>query len=121
MQVVHERCSGLDVHKQTVVACVLTPEGQQTRSFGTTTRALRELADWLAAQGVTHVAMESTGVYWKPVYNVLEARGFTLLVVNAQQIKAIRAKIRPEPVRAPLPPMKRYEPPRLGRGRRRRG
>ncbi len=64
MQVIHERCCGLDVHKKTVVACAVTPDGQQVRSFGTTTRELRALADWLAAQGVTHVAMESTGVFW---------------------------------------------------------
>ena len=89
MQGIQERCCGLDVHKKTVVACVLTPDGQPTRSFGTTTRALRTLADWLEAQGVTHVAMESTGVFWKPVYNVLEDRGLTLLVVNAQHLKAV--------------------------------
>jgi len=89
MEVVHERCCGVDVHKKTVVACVITPAGQQTRSFGTTTRELRALADWLAAEGVTHVAMESTGVFWKPVYNVLEGRGLTLLVVNAQHVKAV--------------------------------
>jgi transposase len=89
MEVVHERCCGVDVHKKTVVACVITPAGQQIRSFGTTTRELRALADWLAAQGVTHVAMESTGVFWRPVYNVLDGRGLTLLVVNAQHIKAV--------------------------------
>jgi transposase len=89
MQVIHERCCGLDVHKKTVVACAVTPDGQRIRTFGTTTRELRALADWLAGQGVTHVAMESTGVFWKPVYNVLEQRGLTLLVVNAQQIKAV--------------------------------
>ena len=89
MEVVHARCCGVDVHKRTVVACVLTPAGQQTRSFGTTTRELRALAAWLEAEGVTHVAMESTGVFWRPVYNVLDGRGLTLLVVNAQHIKAI--------------------------------
>jgi transposase len=89
MQVVHERCCGLDVHKKTVVACVVTPEGQQTRTFGTMTRELLALADWLGTTGVTHVAMESTGVFWKPVYNLLEGRGLTLLVVNARHIKAV--------------------------------
>jgi transposase len=89
MEVVHERCCGVDVHKKTVVACVITPAGQQTRSFGTTTRELRALADWLEGQGVTHVAMESTGVFWKPVYNVLETRGLALLVVNARHVKAV--------------------------------
>ncbi|HLE81567.1 MAG TPA: IS110 family transposase [Dehalococcoidia bacterium] len=88
MQVVHERCAGLDVHKKTVVASVLSPEGQETRTFGTMTRDLLLLADWLTERGVTHVAMESTGVYWKPVYNLLEDQ-FTLLVVNAHHIKAV--------------------------------
>lgn len=88
MQVVHERCCGLDVHKKTVVASVITPQGQETRTFGTMTKDLLILADWLMEHGVTHVAMESTGVYWKPVYNILE-EGFTLLVVNAQHIKAV--------------------------------
>lgn len=88
MQVVCERCCGLDVHKKTVVACVVTPDGREVRTFGTMTRDLLELADWLEAAGCTHVAMESTGSYWKPVYNILEG-SFTLLVVNAQHIKAV--------------------------------
>lgn len=67
MQVVHERCSGLDVHQKTVVACALTPNGQKLRTFGTTTDDLRKLARWLGAQDIRHVAMESTGVYWIPV------------------------------------------------------
>ena len=67
MQVIHERCCGLDIHKKTVVACAVTPDGQRTRSFGTTTREPRALADWLEAQGVTHVAMESTGVVRREV------------------------------------------------------
>jgi transposase len=89
MQVIHQRCAGLDVHKKTVVACVITPQGQQTRTFPTMTKNLLELADWLDQQQVTHLAMESTGVYWKPVYNLLEGQGLTLLVVNAQHIKAV--------------------------------
>ncbi len=89
MQVVHERCCGLDVHKKTVVACVITPEGKQTRTFGTMTRDLLALGQWLLEQGVTHVAMESTGVFWKPVYNILEGMEFELLVANAQHIKAV--------------------------------
>jgi transposase len=67
MQVIHERCCGLDVHKKTVVACAVTPGGQRIRTFGTTTRELRALADWLEAQGVTHVALESTGVVRREV------------------------------------------------------
>ncbi len=93
MDVVYERCCGLDVHKRTVVACVVISRGQgrpqkETRSFGTMTADLLALADWLEERGVTHVAMESTGVFWKPVWNLLEDR-FTLLVVNAQHIKAV--------------------------------
>src|SRR5215470_8884711 len=77
METLIERCAGLDVHKDTVVACVRlpSPDGQrqaETRSFGTTTSQLLELRDWLADQGVTLVGMEATGVYWKPVYYVLE-------------------------------------------------
>jgi len=89
MQVVHERCCGLDVHKKTVVACVLTKEGREVRTFGTMTRELLRLADWLGEERVTHVAMESTGVYWKPVYNLLEDQGIELMVVNAQHIKTV--------------------------------
>jgi transposase len=72
MEVINERCCGLDIHKKRVVACRITPEGQETRTFRTTTGTLLELADWLVERRVTHVAMESTGVYWKPVYKPLE-------------------------------------------------
>ena len=77
MDVLYERCCGLDIHKRTVVACLITPGPggapmKEVRSFGTMTDDLLRLADWLAANGVTHVAMESTGVYWKPVWNLLE-------------------------------------------------
>ena len=89
MDVVYERCCGLDVHHKTVVAAAITPAGRQTRTFGTMTRDLLHLGDWLVEQGITHVAMESTGVYWKPIHNLLEAAGFTMLVVNAQHIKAV--------------------------------
>src|SRR5882672_3987239 len=90
MQVVHEVCCGLDVHKKTVTACVVWATGRrrQTREFGTFTRELLELSDWLRASGVTHVALESTGVYWKPVWNILEGQ-FEILLVNAQHIKAV--------------------------------
>jgi len=93
MQTTIERCAGLDVHQATVVATVRVPAapgGRQegTETFGTTTRALMTLRDWLQAHGVTHVAMESTGVYWKPVYYVLED-AFTVLLVNVQQLKHV--------------------------------
>lgn len=86
MDVIVDRCAGLDVHKKTVMATVRSPEGrrrrQETREFGTFTARLVELRDWLVAEGVTQVAMEATGVYWKPVWHVLEDVGFELLLVN---------------------------------------
>jgi transposase len=88
MQVMYERCAGLDVHKKTVVACVVTPAGQETRTFSTMTVDLLGLSDWLLACGCTHVAMESTGDYWKPVFNMLEGT-FEVLLVNAQHVKAV--------------------------------
>ena len=88
MEVVHERCCGLDVHKKIVVACLLTGRQKEVRTFSTMTRELLHLADWLAAAGCTQVAMESTGSYWKPVYNILEV-SCTVLVVNAQHMKAV--------------------------------
>jgi transposase len=93
MEVVYSHCCGLDVHKKTVVACLFTPAApgqpaKEIRTFSTMTADLLTLADWLTAAGCTHVAMESTGVYWKPVYNLLEGL-FELLVVNAQHIKAV--------------------------------
>ena len=89
MEIVHERCAGLDVHKRTVVACVRTGRGQETRTFGTTTEALQDLGGWLAAEQVTHVVMESTGVFWQPIYNLLEDAGLEVLVANARHVKAV--------------------------------
>jgi transposase len=88
-QIVRRGC-GLDVHKQTVVATI-KGEGlkQETREFGATTRSLTELKEWLEREGITHVAMESTGVYWKPVYHVLEPSGITVWIVNARHIKYV--------------------------------
>jgi len=93
MQVVYERCCGLDIHKRTVVACIIVPGPdrqlhKEVRSFGTMTDDLLRLSDWLMANRVTHVAMESTGVLWKPIYNLLEGQ-FELLLVNPQHIKAV--------------------------------
>ena len=93
MQVVYQRCCGLDVHKKVIAACVLLSDERgrkrrELRTFGTMTRDLLALADWLHGLGVEQVAMESTGVYWKPVWNILEGQ-FDLLLVNAQQIKAV--------------------------------
>ena len=90
MEVTYPRSAGLDVHLKLVVACIITPAGRETRSFGTMTRDLLQLLDWLLERQVTHVAMESTGVYWKPIYNLLEGvDGLTVWVVNAQHIKAV--------------------------------
>ena len=93
MEAVYSRCCGIDVHKQTAVVCAITPgaDGQPKKeicTFGTMTDELLRLGDWLAERGVTHVALESTGVYWKPLWNVLEGR-FELLLVNAQHIKQV--------------------------------
>jgi transposase len=90
MQVMHARCAGLDVHKKTVVACVLISgtDGsveKQTATFGTMTADILAMSDWLKAYGVTHAAMESTGVYWRPIYQLLEDQ-FRLLLANAQHI-----------------------------------
>jgi transposase len=93
MEILYTNCAGLDVHKKTVKVCLLTrtSDGQshkEFRTYLTTTEELLKLGDWLAEQGCTHVAFEATGVYWKPVFNLLEGR-FELLVVNAQHIKAV--------------------------------
>lgn len=93
MHVVYPRCCGLDVHKETIAACMLIADesGQKVkhrRTFPTMTRDLLELADWLRSEQITHVAMESTGVYWKPVWNILDG-SFDLLLINAQHIKAV--------------------------------
>lgn len=93
MEILYARCAGLDVHKESVSACVLTPgpeaePDKQIEQFGTTTGELRRLREWLAANGVTHAAMESTGVYWKPVFNILE-NACQLILVNARHIKQV--------------------------------
>jgi transposase len=93
MEVLHRCCCGLDVHKKSITACVLWAEGngkprKQKRQFRTFTRDLLAMVDWLSQCGVTHVAMEATGVYWKPVWNVLEGH-FEILLANAQHIKAV--------------------------------
>jgi transposase len=92
MDILYPRCACLDVPKQTVVACVRRLRKrkvkQEVRTFGTTTSQLLALADWLAEEGVTNAAMESTGVYWKPVWNILEDQ-CQLLLVNAQHIKQV--------------------------------
>jgi transposase len=93
MEIVYERCCGLDIHKKRIVACLITQSAKKQRSkeirtFRTVTSELLALQDWLREAGCTHIAMEATGVYWKPAFNVLEGQ-FELLVVNAHHIKAV--------------------------------
>lgn len=92
MEVIYSRCCGLDVHKKKIAACILVAEGRQRQrtvaTFGTMTAHLKRLREWLAEHGVTQVAMESTGVYWKPVWNILQD-GFQLLLVNPRHMKAV--------------------------------
>src|SRR5213592_3716478 len=92
MEVLYPRCAGLDVHAGSVTACARIASGTQVtyehRTAPTTTRGLLELAEWLAAHGCTHVAMEATGVYWKPVWHVLESE-FTLILANAMHIRNV--------------------------------
>ncbi len=93
MEVAHARCAGLDVHKKSVMVSIIVTEerGRQIREtelFGTMTDDLLKLSDWLTRYGVTHAAMESTGEYWKPVYNILE-HSFEVMLVNAQHIKSV--------------------------------
>jgi transposase len=93
MRVMYERCCGLDVHKASIAACALITEKgntkEETRRFGTMTADLQELAVWLKEREIQHVGMESTGVYWKPVWNILEPNGFDLLLANAQDVKVV--------------------------------
>lgn len=93
LSVLYARCAGLDVHKQTVVACLLLTAAsgkvsREVRTFATTTLGLQHLADGLTTHGVTHVAMESTGIYWRPVFNLLEGH-CEVILVNAQHMKAV--------------------------------
>jgi transposase len=94
VELFHPRCAGLDVAKDEVVASVRVPDGHggrghEVRTFQTFTSGLEALAGWLAAEGVTQVVMEATGQYWKPVWYVLEERGFQLQLVNARHVKIL--------------------------------
>jgi transposase len=88
MQVLYQCCCGLDVHAKTVVACLIQDGKKQVRTFSTMTDELLALSDWLADSGCTHVAVESTGVYWKPVFNLLEGV-LKAVLVNARHVKAV--------------------------------
>ncbi|KON90703.1 transposase [Sporosarcina globispora] len=89
MDVIIESACGLDVHKDSITACIMTSDGKEVRTFSTKTIFLLELIDWIKEQRCSHVAMESTSVYWKPVVNLLEAEGIEFLVVNAQHMKSL--------------------------------
>jgi transposase len=92
MQVIYERCCGMDIHKDTVVACLLTPGQRQIRTFGTKTEDLLTLVEWLQEARCAQAAMESTGSYWKPIYNLLEAADLPAMVVNARHMKAVKGR-----------------------------
>src|ERR1700692_2871579 len=93
MEVLHPHCAGLDIHKDSVVACVRhMADGKittQVKTFETTTQELMALSDWLSAEGITHIAMEATGVYWKPVWHILSDGEFTLVLANASHVKNV--------------------------------
>ncbi len=93
MEVLHPHCAGLDVHKDTVVACVRhMGDGavkREVRTFKTTTKDLMALSEWLSAEGCTHVALEATGIYWKPVWHILADGEFKLVLANAAHVKNV--------------------------------
>jgi transposase len=93
MEVLYPRCAGLDVHKESVVACIRIASGgdvvTEVQTFNTTTASLASLSEWLALNGCTHVAMEATGVYWKPVWHILSDSEFTLVLANAAHVKNV--------------------------------
>jgi len=95
MEVVHPRCCGIDVHQASLAVCVSIKETRKAEKYqmccGTTTADLLRLADWLDGHQVTHVAMEATGVYWKPVWHILEGQ-FELLLANPAQVQALRGR-----------------------------
>src|SRR2546427_11923484 len=93
MRIMYERCCGLDIHKASIAACALISEKgksqEETRRFGTMTGDLQELAEWLQEEGIRHVAMESTGIYWKPVWNGLEPSRCDVLLADAPGGKVV--------------------------------
>ena len=124
MSLLYRRCAGLDVHKRGISVCVrvrVAGHGCETESatFGTFTHELKAMADWLKVRQVRHVAMESTGVYWKPVWNVLESTKwkFDLLLVNPQQVRALPGKKTDREDSARISHYRRNEERRRGRHR----
>ena len=93
MEIIFERCCGIDVHKETLTACIMIGEGgkvtkKEIRTYTTMTEDIEQLRDWLKSEGVTHVAMESTGIYWRPIFNILE-EDFEIILANARHIKNV--------------------------------
>lgn len=86
MEVIYERCCGIDVHKKMLAVCLFNGRQKEMRNFGTMTEDVLEMVKWLKEADCQAVAMESTGVYWKPIYNLLEEEGMRLIVANAQHI-----------------------------------
>ena len=89
MEVVYRCCCGIDVHKKMIVACLDEGGKRELREFGTTTSAIKELANWLTESGCEMIAMESTGVFWKPLYNLFELMNLDAIIVNASHMKAL--------------------------------
>src|SRR5574337_1077513 len=90
METIVKMACGLDVHQELIAACIMNSGSKkQIRTFGTTTQELLQLKNWLKENGITHIAMESTGIYWKPVFNILEDGDFQILLVNARHIKNV--------------------------------
>lgn len=94
MDKIYDKCCGVDVHKKLMVACFGQGRKQEIREFGATTRELLEMADWLKSGGCEMIAMESTGSYWKPLYNILETSDLKAMVVNAGTSKTYRVERR---------------------------
>jgi transposase len=92
----YRRCCGMDVHKETVVVCVLAPDGEEgqplKKVYGTFRNDLGRMRGWLKQLKVTEIAMESTGVYWRPLWNVLDGHGFHLILANPKQVKALHGR-----------------------------
>ena len=89
MEVVYRCCCGIDVHKKVIVACLINGGEQELREFGTTTSEIKTLANWLTESGCEMIAMESTGVFWKPLYNLFELMDLDAMIVNAAHMKAL--------------------------------
>lgn len=89
MEKIYDKCCGIDVHKKLIVACLRSGRKNEIREFGTSTKEILSMTDWLTSEGCEMIAMESTGSYWKPIYNIIESCGLKAIIVNAQHMKAV--------------------------------